>query len=91
MHTSINDMINGHSHGSQAASTYISFIPKCKKEVIRKSFFSSTIKSWNGFISHCREATSQANFSKLLESEFSINERLFLDNASRRAQVASLS
>ncbi len=39
LHNIIDEMTTEHSHGTRAASTYITPIPYCKKEITKLSFF----------------------------------------------------
>jgi hypothetical protein len=77
-----------HSHSTRAASTHKIPIPKCKKEITKKSFFPSTISSWNMLTSQCSESITKSQFSILVNNMYYYEKRLFVHTVSRNAQVA---
>ncbi len=84
----LEEMKTYHSHSTQAASTHTIPMPKFKKEITKKSFFPSNIRSWNSPNSQCRQARTKSQLSTLINNMYDCKKRLFLYCVSRCAQVA---
>ncbi len=84
----LEEMKTYHRHSTQAASTHTIHMPKCKKEITKKSLFPSTIGSWNSINSRCGEAHTKSQFSTLINNMYDCKKRLVLHCVSKSAQVA---
>ncbi len=71
-------------------------IPKCKKEMTKRSFLPSTFRSWNSLNSQCCEVRTKSHFSNLINNIW-LNcmvmmvwlwERNILHSVSRSAKIA---
>ncbi len=70
------EMKTYHSYSTRAAtSTHTILMPKCKKEITKKSFFPSTIRSWNSLNSQCSEAHTKSQFSTLINNMYDCKKR----------------
>ncbi len=84
----LEEMKTYHSYSTQAALTQSIPMPKCKKEITKKSIFPSTIKSWNSLNPQCHEARTKSQFSTLINNMYDCKKKLFLHCASRSTEIA---
>ncbi len=82
----LEEMKTYHSHSTRPASTHTIPMPKCKNEITKKSFFPSTIRSWNSL--NCHEARNKSQFSTLINNMYDCKKRVFLYCVARSEQVA---
>ena len=77
-----------HNHDTRAASTNQICLPKCKKEVYKKSYFPSTCKAWNNLKPDIKNAQNKNSFQHLLYISYNTCERIFCHDIPRQTQVA---
>ncbi len=71
-----------------AALTQSIAMTKCKKEITKKSFFPSTIRSCISLNPQCHEARTTTQLSTLINNMYDYKKRLFLYCVSRSTQIA---